>query len=284
VYWFENCSQYERSFEARRQALAFMRAEGRVFDARAGTVQEFVDLIWLPWRSRRLSRRTLKAYRWMLHVHFLRAYGGRLLRELTMLEVEEQLALLSGQGIGVETVRRVTYAVRSICRSAGELGLASIPLLATTRPLAPHERIGRRSSNMTLEAVVLVTWFERCHRRRRHFSSEHEAQRFIAENGASFDFLDGTLAEFCNLIWLPERLPCVSPETLAKYGTLLNGSLLPVLGGRKMRELGVVDFAAYVDAERGRGLSQPSLKLRLAVVRSICRTARLRGAASISPL
>jgi hypothetical protein len=284
VYWFENCSQYERLFETRRQAFVFMRAQGRVFDGLAGTVQEFVDLIWLPWQSTRLSRRTLKAYRWMLHVHFLRVHGERLLRDLTMLEVEQQLELLSRAGIGVETVRRVTHAVRSICRSAGELGLASIPLLATTRPLAPHERIGRRSSHMTLQAVVLVTWFERCHLRRRRFSSEREAQSFIAENGVSFDFLDGTLAEFCDLIWLPERLPCVAAETLAKYGTLLDGSLLPALGGRKMRELQALDFADYLDAERRRGLSRPSMKLRLAVIRSICRSARHRGVASIPPL
>lgn len=284
VYWFENCSQHERVFETRRQALTFIRAQGRVFDPSTGTVQEYVDLIWLPWQSKRLSPRTLKAYRWMLHAHFLDALGERLLRELTALEVTQQLQQLSEQGIGARTIAKVDYAVRSICRSAAELGLASIPLLATTRPRAQEERVRRPGRHMVLEDLVLVSWFERCHLRRRRFRSDDEAQSFIADNAVSFDFRTGTLTEFCNLIWLPERLPYLSIENLARYGTLLNGSLLPVLGGRRMRELRAVDFASYIDSERRRGLSSPSLKLRLAAVRSICRVAQARGVASISPL
>lgn len=281
VRWFEECLRRERVFASRPQALACVHRENRQFDPVTGTLREFIDLVWLPQQATRLSERTLKRYCGMIRRSLLPVLGAAQLRELTTLDIATYLREIE-RSSSSGRVASLAAIVRSICRTAADLRLASIPLPSTTaRAAARNAATLPPHTQMRLQPITIVTWFEDCRLREQRFDDGLAARAFVAANGRTFDHAAGTLAEYCDLVWLPARVRDLSRPTLQAYGTALRGGLLRRLGKRTLRSLATIDFAAYVSDERERGMDTASLKQRLAIIRSICRVAAARGIAYI---
>lgn len=139
---------------------------------------------------------------------------------------------------------------------------------------APVAASCRTGSQLLLEPLFAVAWFEQCSFRQRLFQRPEDAWSFAAKLSATFDPRTGTLAEFVDRVWLPWRLETVSRATWTRQAKLLRRSILPSLGETRLRDLQLGQVLTYLEHERLRGLSLPYMKLHWTTLRSLLHLAR----------